>query len=120
MFPFGDKGLVHQRQEVWEIKHAENAPEMLIQASKEPVDLLLFGGHIVERIAGQMVEFIKILIDGHATLSESEEFTLLDFHDAGANMILAELFLEFFPSNFLVYRPYCLGIIPPYRAAPSR
>ena len=52
VFPFGDEGLVHQSQEVWEIKHAESAPEMLIQASKKPVDLPLFCGHIMERIAG--------------------------------------------------------------------
>ena len=63
MFPFGDEGLVHQRQEVWEIKHAESAPEMLIQASKKPVDLLLFCGNIVERIAGQMVELFQVLVD---------------------------------------------------------
>ena len=90
---------------------------MLIQASKKPVNLPLFCGHIVERIAGQMVEFIQILVDGHAALSESEEFALLDFHNSGGNMILAELFLKFCPSNFLVCRPYCLGIISPYRGS---
>ena len=88
---------------------------MLIQASNEPVDLPLFCGHIMDRIAGQMVEFIQILADGHAALSESKKFALLDFHNSGGNMILAELFLEFIPSNFLVCRPYCLGTIPPYR-----
>ena len=90
---------------------------MLIQASKEPVDLPLSCGNIMERIAGQMVEFIQVLADCHASLSEGEEFALLDFHNPGGNMILAELFLEFVPSNFLVCRPYCLGIIPPYRGS---
>ena len=52
VFPFCDEGLVHQSQEVLEIEHAESAPEMLILASKEPVDLPLFCGNIVERIAG--------------------------------------------------------------------
>ena len=87
---------------------------MLIQASKKPVDLPLFCGNIMERIAGQMVGFIQILIDGHAALSESEEFALLDLRDSSGNMIFAEMILEFGPSNFLVCRPYCLGIIPPY------
>ena len=87
---------------------------MLIQASKKPVDLPFFCGNIVERIAGQMVEFIQILVDGHAALSESEEFALLDFHNFGGNMILPEMILEFCPSNFLVCGPYCLSIIPPY------
>ena len=30
MFPLGDEGLVHQSQEVREIKHTESAPEMLM------------------------------------------------------------------------------------------
>ena len=68
----------------------------------------------MERVAGQMVEFIQILGDGHAALSESEKFALLDLHDSGGNMIFAEMILEFCPSNFLVGRPYCFGIIPPY------
>ena len=61
-----------------------------------------------------MVEFVQILNDGRAALSESEKFALLDLHDSGGNMILAEMILEFCPSNFLVRGPYCFGIIPPY------
>ena len=114
MFPLCDEGLVHQSQEVRKIKHAEGAPEMLIQASKKSVDLPFFCGHIVERIAGQMVELIQILVDCHAALSEGEEYALLDFHNPGGNMILAEMILEFSPSNFLVRGPYCFSIIPPY------
>ena len=68
----------------------------------------------MERVAGQMVEFIQILGDGHAALSEGKKFALLDLHDSGGNMISAEVILEFCPSNFLVGRPYCFGIIPPY------
>ena len=30
VFPLGDEGLVHQSQEVREIKHIESAPEMLM------------------------------------------------------------------------------------------
>ena len=68
----------------------------------------------MERVAGHVVEFIQILGDGHAALSESEKFALLYLHDSGGNMILAEMILEFSPSNFLVRGPYCLSIIPPY------
>ena len=87
---------------------------MLIQASKKPIDLPLFCGNIVERIVGQMVELVQVLIDGHAALSKSEEFALLDFHNSGGNMVLAEMILEFSPSNFLVRGPHGLSIIPPY------
>ena len=78
------------------------------------INLPLFYGHIMDRIAGQMVEFIQILSDGHAALSEGEKFALLDLHDSGGNMILVEMILEFCPSNFLICRLYCFGIIPPY------
>ena len=61
-----------------------------------------------------MVEFIQVLGNGHAALSVSQKFALLDLHDSGGNMIFAEMILEFCPSNFLVGRPYCFGIIPPY------
>ena len=47
-------------------------------------------------------------------MGESEEFTLLDLHKTGGNMVLAEMVLEFSPSDFFVRRPRSFSIIPPY------
>ena len=89
VFPFYNEGLVHQSLEVRKIKHAKSAPEMLIWSSKKSVNLPFFGGHIIKRIAGQMVEFIQVLTYCHASLNKGEKFALLDLHNSGGYMILA-------------------------------
>src|SRR3989337_3687592 len=85
----------------------------MIKSSEEPVYFPFFSGHIKRRVPGQIVEFVQIFSHSHITLCESQEFSLLHFHDTYGNMILAEQLLEFLPRN-LFSRPYYLGVIPPY------
>ena len=61
VLPFCNEGLGHQSLDIREIKHTESASEVLVQSSKISVDLPFFCGHIIKRIAGQMVELVQVL-----------------------------------------------------------
>jgi hypothetical protein len=56
--PFSNECLIYQSMKIRKVQHVESASKETIESSEKSVDLPFFRGHIMNRIASQMIKLV--------------------------------------------------------------